>query len=187
MADELINVEQTPEVTEPKEEETNTELASLRAEMARQKLALDKATKEAADYKKQLRAKQSAEEVAAEEQRIQSEARDQELNELRRRFAVSENTKKIMTFVGNDTQAGDIAKFLYGAEDVDAAIDLLNKAWQAKEKALRIEYGKIPAPSVGSSEGSTVTKAQLDAMGYKERNEFATRYPNDYARLMGRA
>ena len=187
MSDELTTVETTtPEVEKP-EEENNNELASLRAEMARQKLALDKATKEAADYKKQLRAKQSAEEVAAEEQRIQAEARDQELNELRRRFAVSENTKKIMTFVGNDTQAGDIAKYLYGAEDVDAAIDLLSKAWQTKEKALRIEYGKIPAPGVGSSEGSSVTKAQLDAMGYRERNEFATKYPNDYARLMGRA
>lgn len=183
MADEII-VESTPEVTTESE---NTELASLRAEMAKQKLALDKATKEAADYKKQLRAKQTAEEVAAEEQRIQSEARDQELNDLRRRFAVSENTKKVMSFVGDEEQAGDIAKLLYGAEDVNSAIDLLNKAWQAKEKALRTEYGKIPAPSVGSSEGVAVTLEQLNAMSYRERNEFATKYPNEYARIMGRA
>ena len=66
---------------ENKEQETasetvteNAELAKLRAEMAKQKAALDKATKEAGDYKKQLRAKQSAEEIAAEEAKVQQEA-----------------------------------------------------------------------------------------------------------------
>ena len=61
---------------ENKEQETvsetvteTAELAKLRAEMAKQKAALDKVTKEAGDYKKQLRAKQSAEEIAAQIER----------------------------------------------------------------------------------------------------------------------
>ena len=62
----------------------NEELAKLKLELARQKEAINKATKEAADYKRQLRAKQSAEEIAAEEQKAQDEATKKELDELRR-------------------------------------------------------------------------------------------------------
>ena len=65
-----VEVETTPEA----ETQESTEIARLKAEMAKQKAALDKATKEAGDYKKQLRAKQSAEEVAQEEAKVQQEA-----------------------------------------------------------------------------------------------------------------
>ena len=189
MADIDTNVTETTEAvetTETTETTDNTELAKLKAEIARQKAALDKATKEAGDYKKQLRAKQSAEEVAAEEKRIADEARDKELAELRKRFAVAETSKKIFSFVQDETVSNTVAENLYGAEDVDAAVDAFNKAWIAREKKLRLEYGKIPAPGVGSSEGATITKAQLDAMSYTQRIEFANKYPDDYERLMGR-
>lgn len=177
----------TPAAADVEEANESAELAKLRAEMARQKIALDKATKESADYKRQLRAKQSAEEVAAEEKRIADEARDAELAELRKRFAVAEASKKILAFVGDEQQSNSIAEALYGAADSDAAIDALNKAWAAKEKKLRQEYGKIPAPGIGSSDGPTVTLAQLNAMTYTERNDFAVKYPDEYNRLMGRS
>lgn len=177
----------TPAAADVEEASESAELAKLRAEMARQKIALDKATKESADYKRQLRAKQSAEEVAAEEKRIADEARDAELAELRKRFAVAEASKKILAFVGDEQQSNSIAEALYGAADSDAAIDALNKAWAAKEKKLRQEYGKIPAPGIGSSDGPTVTLAQLNAMTYTERNDFAVKYPDEYNRLMGRS
>lgn len=164
----------------------SAELAKLRAEMARQKAALDKATKEAGDYRKQLRAKQSAEEIAAEEKKIADEARNKELADLRKRFAVAETSKKVMSFVGDEAASNTIAEYLYGAEDVDAVLTALQKAWTAKEKALRLEYGKIPAPGVGSGDGTAVTKAQLDAMDYLQRVEFANKFPTDYNRLMGR-
>jgi hypothetical protein len=164
----------------------STELAKLKAELAKQKAALDKATKEAGDAKKALRAKQSAEEIAAEEKRIADEERDKELNELRKRFAVAESSKKIMTFVGDESVSSSVAEALYGAEDVDAAIDAFNKAWMAKEKKLRIEFGRLPAPGAGSSEGNTTTKDQLDNMTYTERIKFANEHPDEYERLMGR-
>lgn len=163
------------------------ELARLRAEMAKQKAALDKATQEAANYKKELRSRQSADEIAAEEKRIADEARDKELADLRKRFAVAEAAKKVMTFVGDENASTQIAEYLYGAEDADGAIDAFNKAWNAREKALRLEYGKIPAPGAGGSDGPTITREQLDAMGYKDRVKFATEHPAAYDRLMGRA
>ena len=176
-------VETGTESTEPQESQ---ELAKLRAEMARQKAALDKATKEAGDYKKQLRARQSAEEVAAEEKRAQDEARDAELADLRKRFAVAEISKKVLGFVGDEKVSNSVAEYLYGAEDADAAVAELNKAWTAREKTLRLEYGKIPAPGVGAGDGPTITKEQLDAMNYMDRLEFANKHPDEYARLVGR-
>lgn len=171
---------QTPETSE------NAEIARLRAEMAKQKAALDKATKEAAESKRALRAKQSAEEAAAEEAKETAEAQAKELAELRKRFAVAETSKKAMAFLGDETAANSVAEYLYGAEDVDAALTAIQKAWTAKEKALRLEFGRIPAPGVGSGDGVTVTKEQLDAMDYLQRVEFATKHPEDYEKLMGR-
>ena len=162
------------------------ELASLKAELARQKAALDKATKEAGDYKKQLRAKQTAEEAAAEEAKTQQEALMKELETLRKERAVAATTAKILPLVTDSTVAGQIAEYLYGAEDVESALAAIQKAWTAKEKALRLEFGRIPAPGVGGTDGPTVTKAQLDAMTYTERVKFANEHPDEYNKLMGR-
>ena len=190
------NVTNTTPETDPQTVDTNeanttatetAELAKLRAELARQKQALDKATSEAASMKKQLRAKQSEEEIAAEEKRLADEARDKELAELRKRFAQAENSKKLMGFIGDEATANTVAEYLYGAEDVDAAITALNKAWQAREKALKAEFGKIPGPGVGGSEGASITLEQLDAMGYRERAAFAREHPAEYNTLMGRS
>lgn len=178
---------------ENKEQETvsetvteTAELAKLRAEMAKQKAALDKATKEAGDYKKQLRAKQSAEEIAAEEAKVQQEALMQELETLRKEKAVAATTAKIAPLIGDSEAAGQIAEYLYGAEDVDAALTAIQKAWTAKEKALRLEFGKIPAPGAGASDGPTITREQLDAMKFPERVKFMNEHRDEYEKLMGR-
>lgn len=170
------------EVTEPE----NAELARLRAEFAKQKAALDKATKEAGDYKKQLRAKQSAEEIAAEETKALQESMQAELAQLRKEKAVAATTAKVMPLVGDNDVAAQIAEFLYGAEDTEAALNALQKAWTAKEKALRLEYGKIPAPGVGAGDGPLLTLEQLNAMKFPERVKFANEHPDEYNRLMGR-
>ena len=176
------------ETTETNETETNesAEIARLKAEMAKQKAALDKATKEAGDYRKQLRAKQTAEEAAAETEKEQREAIEKELAELRKDKAVATASKRVMAFVPDEQVATNIAEALYGAAAIDLAIDTIAKAWTAKEKALKLEYGRIPAPGVGSTDGPTTTKAQLDAMGYKERLDFANKHPDEYNKLMGR-
>lgn len=182
------NANGTDTVTETETTSSNesAELAKLRAEMAKQKAALDKATKEAAESKRALRAKQSAEEIAAEEKRVADEERDKKLAEYEKRFTVAESAKKVMTFVGDEASANTVAEYLYGANDVDGAIDALNKAWMAREKKLRAEFGRLPAPGVGGSEGNSITKNQLNAMTYTDRVKFANEHPDEYERLMGR-
>ena len=132
----------------------NAEIARLKAEMARQKAAMDKALSETNSYKKQLRAKQSAEEIAAEEAKAAEEARNTELNELRKKFAVMETSKNIAVKLGADEEAcGKIAELLYGAEDADAVIVEFQKILAAQEKKLRHEFGRIPPPAAGGANG----------------------------------
>ena len=176
------NVESEPEVTEVE----SAEIARLKAELAKQKNALDKASKEAAEAKRSLRAKQSAEEIAAEEKRAQDEERDRKLAEYEKRFFVAETAKKVMKFVGDESVSDSVAEYLFGAVDVDGAIDAINKAWMAREKALRLEFGKIPAPGVGGTDGFSMTKEQLDAMKYADRVKFAHEHSDEYNKLMGR-
>ena len=186
----------TPEVDqepENKEQEVvsetvteSPEFAKLRAEMAKLKAANDKLSKENSEKTKALRAKQSAEEIAAEEAKVQQEALMQELETLRKEKAVAATTAKITPLIGDSEVAGQIAEYLYGAEDVDAALTALQKAWTAKEKALRLEFGKIPAPGAGASDGPTITREQLDGMKFPERVKFMNEHRDEYERLMGR-
>lgn len=162
--------------------DNSAEIAKLRAEIKKQKEALDKATKEAGDYKKQLRASKSAEEQRAEEERERQEAIENELKELRKKADVAHISKTVMSFVGDENVATEIAEHLHGATDIDAAIDILNKAWAAKEKKLKIEYGKIPAPESGDGTPQ-ITKQQLADMSYSERLDLKRKYPEYYRKL----
>ena len=176
-----------PEVKSTEPESTgNDELARLKADMAKLKAANDKLAKENSEKTKQLRAKQSEEEVAAEEAKALQESMQEELKQLRKEKAVAGITAKVLPLIGDGEAAGQVAEYLYGAEDVDAAVAVFQKAWAAKEKALRLEYGKIPLPGAGGSDGPTITMEQLDKMTYMERLKFKTEHPEEYERVMGR-
>ena len=186
-------VQETEQVAENKEQETvsetiteSPELVRIRAELAKLKAANDKLSKENSEKTKALRAKQSAEEIAAEEAKVQQEALMQELETLRKEKAVAATTAKIAPLIGDSEAAGQIAEYLYGAEDVDAALTAIQKAWTAKEKALRLEFGKIPAPGAGASDGPTITREQLDGMKFPERVKFMNEHRDEYEKLMGR-
>lgn len=130
------------------------ELAKAKAELLKYKAATDKAAKEAAEAKRALRAKQSAEEIAAEEKKAADERAAQEIEELRREVARTKAIKSVMSKLGTDEEtSGKVAEYLYGAEDVDAALTEIQRAWTAREKALKLEYGKVPPPGAGGANG----------------------------------
>lgn len=147
--------QQTNTETESAEQTANAEeLAKLKADLARYKESVNKLTKEAGDAKKALRAKQTAEEIAAEEKKAQDEAINKEIEELRREVAKTKAVKSVMSKLGTTEEvSGKIAEYLYGADDVENALTEIQRAWAAKEKALRLEFGKIPAPGAGGSNG----------------------------------
>lgn len=137
------------------------ELEKLKGELEKYKKAIDKATKEAADNKRALkekeqalRSKQTAEEIAAEEKKAQDEQTAKEIDELRREVARTKAIKSVMSKLGTDEEtSGKIAEYLYGAEDVDNALMEIQRAWTAREKALKLEYGKVPPPGAGGASG----------------------------------
>lgn len=134
--------------------DVSAELAKAKADYAKLKAALDKATKEAGDARKALRAKQTAEEIAAEEKKAQDEAQAKEIEELRREVARAKTVKNVMAKLGTDEEvSGKISEYLYGAEDIENALTEIQRAWVAKEKAIRLEFGKIPAPGAGGANG----------------------------------
>lgn len=186
--DELENkaTETTETVEAEQNVEVDAEIKRLKAELAKQISKNDTLAKENAEQKKAIRARQSAEEIAAEEKRAQDEERDRKLAEYEKRFFIAETAKKLMKFMDDEEASDSTAAYMFGAEDVDGAIDAFNKAWIAREKKLRLEYGKIPAPGAGGADGPTITKEQLDSMKYTDRVKFATEHPDEYNRLMGR-
>ena len=130
------------------------QIEQMKADLARQKAALDKATSEASDYKKQLRAKQTQDEIDAANKKESEEKAAKELEELRREVAKARSTKSVMSKLAVDEDtAGRIAESLIGCENVENALLLIQKAWTAKEKALRLEFGKITGPGAGSGDG----------------------------------
>lgn len=174
MADTDTNVTETNVTTEPEtnqEENTavsNEELAKAKADLARMKAALDKATKEAGDAKKALRARQSADEVAEEEKRaaeeekrLADEERDKKLAEYEKRFVVTDTAKKMLAITSDEAIANSIADGLYGADNAELVINNIKKLVSKVTADLKAEYGKIPAPGVGSANGTPMTKQEI--------------------------
>lgn len=140
------------------------QIEQLKSDMAKQKEALDAATSEAARYKRDLRAKQTKEEIDAASKKEAEEKAAKELEDLRREVARAKSTKSVMSKLGLDEDsAGKIAECLTGCEDIENALLLIQQAWTSKEKALKLEYGKIPGPGAGgSSEEDAEKKAAIE-------------------------
>jgi len=140
------------------------QIEQLKAEMAKQKEAINNATKEAAKYKRELQSKKTQEEIDADAKAEAAEKAAKELEELRKEVARAKSTKSVMAKLSVDEDtAGKIAENLIGCENIDNALLLIQKAWTAKEKALRLEFGKIPGPGAGgSSEEDAEEKAAIE-------------------------
>lgn len=150
------------------------QLEQLKADMAKQKAALDAATKEAGDYRKQLRAKQTQEEIDAANKKEAEEKAAKELEDLRREVAKAKSTKAVMSKLTVDEEtAGKIAECMAGCENIDAALLEIQKVWAAKEKALRLEFGKVPGPGAGGNGGEDAEEQRVIELARKLGRERA--------------
>ena len=148
------------------------QVEQLKADLAKQKEAFDKASKEVASYKRELRSKQTQEEIDAANKKEAEEKAAARLQELEREVARVKSTKSVMAKLSVDEEAaGKIAECLSGCEDVDNALLLIQKAWEAEEKKLRLEFGKIPGPGAGgSNEEDAEEKAAIELAKQLGRN-----------------
>lgn len=178
---EQTDVEKTSVETEGSKN-YEAELAKLKMELLKANQKADQMAKEAADHRKKWKSLQTAEEQKAEEERERQEAIENELKALRKQASVASVSKRVMSFVNDEAMANTIAEKLYGAEFIDDALDEIQKAWTIKEKKLRQEFGKIPAPVAGE-DAPTISKEDILKMGYKERADYAHKYPETYSKI----
>lgn len=120
------------------------------AELDKLKAQLSKANSEAADYKKQLRGKQTADEAAAAEQKAAMDKLTQENADLKRSFALSDKKAKLIT-MGYDEKLADSTAVAMVDGDMDTVMANQAKFNESREKAIQAELmKKTPRPAAGS-------------------------------------
>lgn len=189
--DEKDTQETKPVETKPKETEVENkdtsdleaQLKKLRDELAKEKKKSDDLARENKEKKNLLRSMQSKEENEAAEKAEREEAMRKRLEELEKQSAVATVSKKVMSFVEDEEASTHIAEALYGADDIDLAMDELMKAWRTREKKLEVKYGRIPSTPIGSENAPKITAEELKKMQYSERLKFKQEYPETYASL----
>ena len=130
------------------------------AEVNRLKTALSKANSEAADYKKQLRSKQSDDEAAAAAQKEEHDKLVKENGELKRSIALSESKGKLLA-MGYDEKLADETAAAMVDGDMEKVMANQSKYLEAQKKAIQADHmRKTPRPAAGSDDGSGVDYAK---------------------------
>ena len=170
--------EKTPTV-----EELMAQLANERAEKEKYKNASDKASSEAAQFKKQLRSKQTAEEqeaeAKAEAEKIQAEKFEKMSKELNHIKAVNAYQKTI-------SEEKNIETLIDAVADADHAMisSVIENEVQKRVKDAKAEWLKSRPPvNAGTGEESTITQEQFNKMNYHERVEFKSKNPELYKKF----
>ena len=118
------------------------ELPDSSAELAKMKSALDKATSEAADYKKQLKGKMSEDEAAAAEREAKWAEMEAKLKELETEKTISTYKASYLAMPGFDEKLAEETAKALAEGDMKAVFANQQKANAAYEKKLRAELVK---------------------------------------------
>lgn len=158
MADETQVQETTTQETGSEPEVTLESLsadnAKLRAEMAKQKIALDKALHNNGELTKQLRAKMTAQEQEDEAKRVEAEAVKSHIAELEAFKHEAEAKERYLTMGMSRDFAIEAAKAEV-AGDMDALAAVYKKHNDASIKAKQEEWLKTrPEPAAGKEENA---------------------------------
>ena len=118
------------------------DLPDSSAELARMKSALDKATSEAADYKKQLKGKLTEDEAAAAEREAKWAEMEAKLKELETEKTISTYKASYLAMPGFDEKLAEETAKALAEGDMKAVFANQQKANSAYEKKLRAELVK---------------------------------------------
>lgn len=119
------------------------------AEVNRLKAALSKANSEAADYKKQLRTKQTDDEAAAAAQKEEHDRLVQENADLKRSMALSERKAKLLAMGYDESLADETAAAMVDG-DMDKVMANQSKYLEVQKKNIQADaMHKTPRPAAG--------------------------------------
>lgn len=155
--------EKPAESSELTVEQLKAELAKERAARQRDKIALDKVLKENGDVKKQLRAKQTAQEVEEEAKREESEAQKAYVAELEE-YKHKNEAKERYLLQGMDAETAKKAAEAEVNGDMDELASIQKKYMETKIKEKEAEWKKS-RPQLNAGEGgSSMTKEEIMAI-----------------------
>lgn len=150
------------------------------AEVTRLKTALSKANSEAADYKKQLRGKQSEDEANAAAQKEEHDRLAQENADLKRSIALSERKAKLLAMGYDESLATETATAMVDG-DMDKVMANQSKYLEVQKKAIQADHmRKTPRPAAGSENTGGTDYAKKIAEAQASGNMTAAAY---YTRL----
>lgn len=150
------------------------------AEVNRLKAALSKANSEAADYKKQLRGKQSEDEANAAAQKEEHDRLAQENADLKRSIALSERKAKLLAMGYDESLATETATAMVDG-DMDKVMANQSKYLEVQKKAIQADHmRKTPRPAAGSENTGGTDYAKKIAEAQASGNLTAAAY---YTRL----
>ena len=177
-----------PKADEPKAETKTAEemYAELLAENKRMKKAFDKASGEAAEYKRQLMATKSDAEKLSMEKAERDAALKEELEALRKESKVNKFAKSFMACGYSEEMATKAAEAQYSG-DTDELFRLQKLHSDNMAKQIRADIMKsMPVPATGNDDDVHITQEQFDNMSYREQLELFEKHPTVYEKLTKR-
>ena len=163
-------------------------LAALEAlevpDVEKMKSALDKATSEAAGYKKQLRERMTEDEAKEAERAAREAAIQKELEQLRAEKLIDQHTAKFLGLGYDEKLARETAAALAGG-DMELVFKNQAKFIADREKALKAEILKsTPTPPAGDGT-KEISKEDIQKMTLAEKQKFFRENPEQYKELYG--
>lgn len=128
------------------------QVAQLKVQNAKLKKANDKATSEAASYKKQLREKQTAEEIALQEKAEKEAEREEQFQKLLRENTITKFEKNFLA-LGYPADLAAKAATAQCDNDTDELFSIQQTFIEEKEKTMKADWMKsMPNPPAGNSD-----------------------------------
>lgn len=172
-----------PEQKEEKKEKEPT-VQELMIEMAKLKRAQEKASSEAADYKKKWQASLSEQEKASMEKAEAEAKRQEEWNAIVRENKINKVEKTYLAMGWNADEANRMAMAEVD-DDFDSKVKIQKEVDARKKKEYEAEIFKtMPNVNIGGSSGKTYTKEQFDKMTPVELTKLKRENEAEYNRLL---
>ena len=155
------------------------------AELEKHKDATNKATREAAEYKKQLKDLQ-AQQKTGNSKADETIARLQEqVNELTRQNTIATYTARFISF-GYDPELASDTAIATADGDVAKVFELQGKFLEAHDKQIKADILKqTPKPGQGGTgkQAPAMTLEKYRKLSEVDKMKFASEFPEEYAKL----
>lgn len=167
--------------------ELQKQIKTLSTENEKLKQSVTSASADASKWKKQYQEKLSAEEQAQIKQDEATAAMQKELEDLRTERNIAKISGALVANdIGMDSETANKVATAMNAGEIDKVLDGIREFINTHDKALKDAAIRGNQTLVGGKSEPTVTKAEFDAMGYREMVNFKNQNPELYEKYMNR-